>query len=139
MPGRDPVFHQMQHNVVEQRRDKLVPFIGADAHSARLIPEQRSVEQEQLSDRSRIAAKHSGEQSPRRRITHGGDRFLVFAPRSVVDLIHLILPSPSLSSLPPRLYVAHTCLLHLVSKDPGSYRGLDSSNSTRIAAGTFYP
>src|SRR5919201_1445091 len=101
MPRRDLMLHQMQYDVVEQRRGKIVSFVGADAHSACLISQQRCIKQEQFPDRGGIAAKHSSDESCRRRITRGGDRFVVFTLCSVVALLHLILPSSVVIPSPP--------------------------------------
>src|SRR5437899_7307551 len=83
----------MKHDIVEHRGDKFVSLAGPDAHSTRLIPEQRSIQEKQLSNRSLVAAMDGRQQSRRRRITRGGEGFVVFTPRSVVALIHRILPS----------------------------------------------
>ena len=90
------MFHQMQHDVVEKCRDEFVSVIRPDTHSASLISEQRSVEKEELSDRGFLSAMDGSEQARRRRITRGGESFIVFTSRSVLALLHRILPSPSL-------------------------------------------
>src|SRR2546423_770816 len=98
----------MQHDVVEKCCDKFVSLVGADAHAASLIPEQRSVEEEELSDRWLFSTMDGSEQARRRRITRGGDDF-VFTPRSVVALLHRILPS-SLVIASASLTDAHQCV-----------------------------
>src|SRR2546423_2784576 len=90
---RDLVLHQMQNDVVQQRRDNSVALIGADAHAASLIPEQRRIEKEKLADRALVSAMNGSDQASRCRVARRGDGFVLFTPRSVVALLHWILPS----------------------------------------------
>src|SRR5437868_12921637 len=100
------MVHQVEHDVVEQRGDEFVLLIGADAHAASLISEQRSVKEEELPDRSFVSAMDGGEQPRGRRITRGGDDFVVFTPRSVVAVVHRI-PASSLVVASASLTDAH--------------------------------
>ena len=40
------MFDQMQDHVVEQCRDEFIALIRRNAHSSRLVPEKRSIENE---------------------------------------------------------------------------------------------
>ena len=75
---------------------EFVSIVGSDTHSASLVPEQGSIEKEELSEGDLLSAMDGSEQARRRRITRGGESFIVFTSRSVLALLHRILPSPSL-------------------------------------------
>src|SRR6185503_9280215 len=132
MPRREPVFHQVHHDVVEECGDDFVALTDVDPQSPSLIPEQRRIKQEELSDRGFISTVDGGEQSRGRRITGGGE-LVVFTPRSLVAPLHEILPSSVVFASASR--ETHTRALQLSPPDPAAQCPLDFFHPARRQSG----
>jgi hypothetical protein len=94
MSGRQLIFHQVEHDIVQQCGDNFVALVEIHAHSLRLIAQKRRIQQKQLADGGFVPSMDRGEQSRGRRIPRRCERGpVVSAPGSVVAPLHRILPS----------------------------------------------